>query len=856
MNKLSIILFTIFLLQSCTDESITHVRAPIETIIPETPTKPAPPTKPKVPTKPETPTTPKNPTKPKISPIIASIKPSYGSATGGTSIAITGSGFVKDSTVTIGGVACTTLTINSDMNITCIVPAGSAGEADMVISNPDLQTFTLKPGFTYTIPPSVKGIAPDNGFVGGGTIVTITGTGFLSNVSVDLGGSNCIVSTVKTSQITCITTTHTKGVVDLKVSNPDGLAATLANAYTYNLAPSITSITPNGGSPAGGTVITIEGNGFVSGITADLGGISCSPVVFISTTQITCTTPAKTTGVVSLTLTNPDTQTVTKASAYSYANAPTVSTLTPSSGPVSGGTSIKIAGTGFLNGATATLGKKPCLNVVFVNSTLITCTTPSGTGTSNMVVTNPDTQVSTQNVEFIYTPPPTFTSIAPTIGLTTGGDTVVITGSNFLSNATVSLGGAVCTPNDITDTQISCVTSPRTAGTVGITITNPDNQSITKANVFTYSTVSSTITITKVTPNGGPLSGGTEITIDGNNFVTGATITLGGVSCTSISFISSTQLTCSTPASTSGAVDVIVTNPNTQTGTLNEGYTYRPAPTITNVTPTAGPSSGGSRLTITGTGFVTDATAMVGDIACSTNSLTATQIVCTTGTSTSTGSKDVIVSNPDTQSATLADIYTYALAPTITSISPTFDIPAGGRTAIITGSNFVSGSSVTIGGNPCPQTGFGKKFIYCNIPSGKLNTTVDVVVTNPYSLTDTLVNGFGYRDTAILEWDFETYNYPESSTNITNTFTLRNNGTATSSTITVSIYGGESTAFQIGTDNCSGTGNELAAAGTCTVEVTFLASNFASSQYSAFLRAVATIGGDTHTTNLLIATVP
>lgn len=88
---------------------------------------------------------------------------------------------------------------------------------------------------------------------------------------------------------------------------------------TYTLAaPTVTSIAPNSGSLAGNTSVAITGTGFLGGATVDLGGASCSSVVVVSGTSLTCTTGAHAAGAVNLVVTNTDAQTGTLSSAYNY----------------------------------------------------------------------------------------------------------------------------------------------------------------------------------------------------------------------------------------------------------------------------------------------------------------------------------------------------------------------------------------------------------------------------------------------------------------------------------------------------------------------------------------------------------
>jgi hypothetical protein len=89
-------------------------------------------------------------------------------------------------------------------------------------------------------------------------------------------------------------------------------------------------------------------------------------------------------------------------------------------------------------------------------------------------------------------------------------------------------------------------------------------------------------TVTAATPSSGPTAGGTEILITGTGFVATPTVTVGGETCTSPTFLDASQIECTTGTHGAGTVDVIVTNPDAQTGTALSAYTYvSPSPTPT-----------------------------------------------------------------------------------------------------------------------------------------------------------------------------------------------------------------------------------------------------------------------------------
>lgn len=81
-------------------------------------------------------------------------------------------------------------------------------------------------------------------------------------------------------------------------------------------------------------------------------------------------------------------------------------------------------------------------------------------------------------------------------------------------------------------------------------------------------------TVTQIAPPNGPATGGTTVTITGTGFQTGATVAIGGVAATGVSVGSSTSITSTTGAHAAGAASVVVTNPDSQSGTLTNGFTY------------------------------------------------------------------------------------------------------------------------------------------------------------------------------------------------------------------------------------------------------------------------------------------
>jgi Domain of unknown function (DUF1929)/IPT/TIG domain/Glyoxal oxidase N-terminus len=172
-------------------------------------------------------------------------------------------------------------------------------------------------------------------------------------------------------------------------------------------------------------------------------------------------------------------------------------------------------------------------------------------------------------------PAPTVSAISPVSGTTSGGTAVTITGTGFLSGATVSLGGTAATGISVVNsTTITATTPAHAAGAVNVVVTNTDAQSGTKTNGYTYTTTNPAPTVTSISPVSGTTAGGASVTITGTGFLSGAQVTLGGAAATGETTVNSTTITATTPAHAAGAVNVVVTNTDAQSGTLTNGYTY------------------------------------------------------------------------------------------------------------------------------------------------------------------------------------------------------------------------------------------------------------------------------------------
>jgi len=289
--------------------------------------------------------------------------------------------------------------------------------------------------------------------------------------------------------------------------------------------PTLISVTPNIGAIAGGTNVVIVGTDLASGLTASaftFGGVAATAIIASnSPNSYTVTAPAHAVGVVNVVYTDSrHTATLTNGFTYSNTAPPNIIsvTLDPTGtavGPTGGGTAIKITGTNFVAGDLVQLGGSngftltAATNVVVVNSTTITCTTPASVpalaaGPCRVSVIDPSNQNATSFLEsgFLYTAPaPTVTSITPATGPYNVSTPVAINGTgfspNFVTNTaspgTITCGGqtllslAYVSATQLTGT-IQKMTNAMSSRKQDVVVTNPGGGSsaINVGDVFTY----------------------------------------------------------------------------------------------------------------------------------------------------------------------------------------------------------------------------------------------------------------------------------------------------------------------------------------------------------------------------------
>ncbi|MGA2259786.1 MAG: IPT/TIG domain-containing protein, partial [Thermoguttaceae bacterium] len=260
---------------------------------------------------------------------------------------------------------------------------------------------------------------------------------------------------------------------------------------------------------------------------------------------------------------------------------------------------------------------------------------------------------------------PVVTGVSPAAGPSTGGTTVTITGTGFAGAMLVAFGSLTASSFTVNSaTQITATIPMEPAGTVDVTVVTPGGISpVSSADQFTYFAATA---VTGVSPTEGPSAGGTTVTITSSGFTAALLVNFGLFAASSFTVNSDTQITATSPAELAGTVDVTVVTPGGISPVSSaDHFTYFTA-AVTGVTPTTGPSVGGTTVTIIGTGFTGAMLVAFGSFAASSFTVNSDTQITATSPAELAGTVDVTVVTPSGISrVSSADTFAYLPTPVI-----------------------------------------------------------------------------------------------------------------------------------------------------------------------------------------------
>jgi len=475
---------------------------------------------------------------------VTSVVPSSGDPAGGTPVAVYGSAFADGAQVTFGGLSATDIQFVDPGQINCATPAHDAGSVAVRVTNPGGEFGELSDGFTYVQgdQPEILFLQPGSGSTTGGTLVTITGRRFMAGAQVTFGARDATEVSINSSQeIACRTPANSAGKVDVTVTNPGGLSAVFPEGFEYvvSTGPNIQRVEPGTGSTAGGDDVTVLGNGFDAGAAVYFDDISATDIVVSPPGAIACKTPPHAVGPVDVKVVNPNTQEDILTGGFRYEEPridwailkwPLTMLLD------TGETSPLVYGQVYEPGVTEGAG---C-------GAAITAQLGYGAQGSDPVQ-NPGTWTWTDA---------TCNAQCPDCG----------DNDEFQASFQIAAGGQY-------DYAYRFSLDSGQTWVVADSGGTQDGYQPAEAGRATVRGGGTDLEIWEVTPPAGTVLGGTPITVAGNAFENGAVISIDG-EVLSTTFIDANTLEATTLSHAAGAVEVKVTNPDTEFVALPAGFNY------------------------------------------------------------------------------------------------------------------------------------------------------------------------------------------------------------------------------------------------------------------------------------------
>ena len=266
------------------------------------------------------------------------------------------------------------------------------------------------------------------------------------------------------------------------------LSQSEVTALAAPATPTLTSLSATSGPTAGGTPVILTGTNLTGATAVTFGGTAATSVTPVSATSVVCLPPAKTAGAVTVAVTTPG-GTATLTNGYTYILAPTLTSLSPTSGLLTGGTPVILTGTNLTGVTTVTFGVTPATSVTAVSATSVSCVTPANAaGVATVFLTTPGGTAALTN-GYTYMAAPAITTQPSHVSLIVGQAatfTVVATGTPTPTYQWQKNGA------DIAGATSASYTTPATvAGDSGSTyrcvVTNPSATVTTSSAMLTVS---------------------------------------------------------------------------------------------------------------------------------------------------------------------------------------------------------------------------------------------------------------------------------------------------------------------------------------------------------------------------------
>jgi len=509
--------------------------------------------------------------------------------------------------------------------------------------------------------------------------------------------------------------------------------------------PVIQKLRTVAGPMGGGTQVVVEGSGFVDGCEVKVDRIPVK-ASFLGPTELAfATLPRNLPGPVDVDVINPDGQRTLLIHAFEYCMPPVLTGIEPARAPETGGTHATLLGSDLRPEATVRIGAS-LPRVDYRGPTRIDLEiVAQPAGAYDVELVNPDGQQARLEGAFRYDARPRIDRVVPDHGPVGTATRIALEGEGFRAGCVVYLGGARIPADLESTTRISATALARdTHGPLPLRVINADGLDAELAAAFSYDPPAGP-RITSVSPARVPVAREHTAVLSGEGFAEGCSVRVAGAPAPS-RFVSPAQIEVSLPAlDRIGWVDVEVIHPDGQAHRLEAAYELQGPPRLATVQPREGSAAGGELLTLNGLAFDRRCEVSIGGFPAKTTWEAETTVRAVAPPRALAGAVDVVLTNPDGQTAALACAFTYVArrAPVITGIEPRTGPTTGGTGVLVRGEHLDAVTDVRVGGERAVFKCRGDEFAFVTPPRGQ-DGAADVELRTRDGASTVLKNAFQY----------------------------------------------------------------------------------------------------------------
>lgn len=422
---------------------------------------------------------------------VTQVEPSRGTTAGGTEVQLTGESFTPEMIVLLGGRQAVSLEVEADgTRATVVTPPGLPGRTDVVVYDAFGQS-ELRLGFTYISGLALSAVRPVSVPVGQASIVELVGAGFDDDTSVEIGGvAATIQNRIDESRLRVfVPATLPVGFAAVQVTRP-GQSVTLSEGLfvrpTSSDALTVYAAIPGRADRLGGSVVEVVGDGLRAVNSVTVAGVPATSFQALDDHTMELVVPGGDIGVAPLVLSSAnDAVTFTQ---FAYYDALTLQSVSPSEGPVAGGTPVEIRGRGFAAGLEVYVGGLPLTDLVVVDDTTVTGTTPPGASGVTFIEARQADERTRLADAFYYDSALSVLGVKPSRGGMSGGTFVEVRGSGFTRPGALSLffGNNPASEMEVLSDHLLVARTPLgVPGVVDVRVT-VDAQEASASRAFTY----------------------------------------------------------------------------------------------------------------------------------------------------------------------------------------------------------------------------------------------------------------------------------------------------------------------------------------------------------------------------------